>query len=131
MSTPTNSYPTAGNVWECRVGPVPFGLTLPPGADQPMRRAVERALHELMPDIDMDTIHTFSGWGHEFDAPERAVIKREHITSAMLVQHYVEKVRNSALEVEVCAALFQQIMGDGEVTMRDLLSSLIAKRTAS
>lgn len=49
-------------VWECAIGgrdPV----TIPPGGDLPMRRAVERAFREV---TGTDAEYTYSGWGRKF-----------------------------------------------------------------
>lgn len=49
-------------VWECAIGgrdPV----TVPPGGDLPMRRAVEQAFFELTGE---HAEYTYSGWGRKF-----------------------------------------------------------------
>lgn len=62
--------PAGERVWTCKIGgPVSF---LPPGADLPMRNAVEKAYREL---VGEDHQFNFSGWGACLDDGERAVVE--------------------------------------------------------
>lgn len=62
--------PTGEKVWTCKIGgPVDV---LPPGADSPMRNAVESAYREI---TGNDHQFNFSGWGGCLDECERAVVE--------------------------------------------------------
>ena len=56
-------------VWGCKVGGT---VAVPPGADGPMREAVERAYREI---TGRDAEFTFSGWGSDLTEGERAVVE--------------------------------------------------------
>jgi hypothetical protein len=57
-------------IWTCKVGGVVGEV--PPGADLPMRQAVERAFQEI---TGLEAEFTFSGWGGTLTEPERAVVE--------------------------------------------------------
>lgn len=59
----------AGKIWGCKIGEV---ASVPPGADAPMREAVERAYKELTGE---EAVFNFSGWGEELTEGERAVVE--------------------------------------------------------
>lgn len=56
--------------WECKIG-FPEGVEIPPGADSPMREAVQKAFKEL---TGLDCSNLFSGWGAKFTPAELHVI---------------------------------------------------------
>lgn len=58
-------------VWQCKIG-VMGGLDLPPGADGPMRRAVEDAFFQL---TGRHAEFNFSGWGEQLDKYEMEVVR--------------------------------------------------------
>lgn len=58
-------------IWTCKIGECHADF-LPPGADGPMREAVERAYREL---TGKTPLFIFSGWGGELDEDERAVVE--------------------------------------------------------
>lgn len=58
-----------GKVWECKIGE-PGDEELPPGADGPMRSAVEQAYQEL---VGRPADFAFSGWGGRLTEVQRAV----------------------------------------------------------
>lgn len=58
-------------IWSCKIGEASPGQ-VPPGADAPMREAVERAYREITGE---DPKFIFSGWGAELDEGERAVVE--------------------------------------------------------
>ena len=60
-------------VWACKIG-VRGELPLPPGADAPMRQAIQRAFRQL---TGYDADFCFSGWGGQLDEAERAVVEQE------------------------------------------------------
>lgn len=57
--------------WMCKIGPASED-ELPPGADGPLRSAVEAAFEEM---LGRDSAATFSGWGHNLTNAERDVIR--------------------------------------------------------
>ena len=57
--------------WACKIGEVDPSL-VPRGGDFPMRRAVEKAYHDLTGEWPQ---FIFSGWGAELDQAERAVVE--------------------------------------------------------
>lgn len=59
-------------VWMCKIGVV-GDLKLPPGADGPMRTAIERAFREI---TGRDAEFTFSGWGGELTEGEKLVVDK-------------------------------------------------------
>lgn len=61
--------PCIGGVWQCRIG---SASQLPPGADGPLRDAVEAAYEQL---VGKSAEACFSGWGNEFSESELAVIQ--------------------------------------------------------
>ncbi len=63
----------AKRIWSCKIGEE-FPEELPPGADGPMREAVQRAYREI---TGVDAEFTFSGWAGELDEYERAVVSPE------------------------------------------------------
>lgn len=48
--------------WFCIIGPVERKL-IPDGGDLPMRLAVQSGLDKIVPSINFDELHTWSGWG--------------------------------------------------------------------
>ena len=58
-------------VWEAKIG-TRGNVNLPPGADFPMRRAIERAYEEITGESPE---FIFSGWGGELDEYELAVVE--------------------------------------------------------
>jgi hypothetical protein len=56
------------NIWTCKIGET-LGQPLPPGADGPMRTAVEDAYLRL---TGNEADFVFSGWGGELSEWERA-----------------------------------------------------------
>lgn len=58
-------------VWYCRIG-VTESVTVPNGADAPMRAAVKRAFSEV---TGREYDHCFSGWAYEWPEDELAVIE--------------------------------------------------------
>lgn len=56
-------------VWECRI--VGFNVTLPQGADVPLRQAVEKAFRKLTGD---DSVACFSSWDAELPAIEARIV---------------------------------------------------------
>lgn len=56
--------------WTCKIGECDEAL-LPPGADYPMRLAVEKAYREL---TGCTPTFCFSGWGGELTNVEREVV---------------------------------------------------------
>ncbi len=56
-------------IWSCKIGEVD---DVPDGSDEPMRKAVERAYHQLTGKWPK---FTFSGWGGELDQNEREVVE--------------------------------------------------------
>ena len=56
--------------WSCKIGEVD-PCVVPQGADFPMRRAVERAYHEITGEWPE---FIFSGWGATLTESERAVV---------------------------------------------------------
>lgn len=58
-------------VWSCKIGWADRS-SLPPGADLPMRKAVQKAFEEL---TGSDADFTFSGWGNQLDESELAVVE--------------------------------------------------------
>ena len=71
--TPSDERTNAAEdaTWSCKIGPASRG-DLPPGSDAPMRAAVERAFRKL---TGHDPEWTFSGWAHDLDEAERAVVE--------------------------------------------------------
>ena len=59
------------NSWFCLIGEVDWAK-LPPGADLPMRIAIQKAFHDLTGEWPQ---FTFSGWGAQPDENQRAVIE--------------------------------------------------------
>lgn len=59
------------HVWACKIGGE-RPLRLPPGADDPMRTAVERAFREI---AGRDPLFVFSGWGGALTEGELAVVE--------------------------------------------------------
>ncbi len=61
------------HLWTCKVGG-PAGAGLPPGADNAMRAAVEKAYREI---TGQDPEYIFSGWGGAdgLTEQERAVVE--------------------------------------------------------
>lgn len=57
-------------IWECKIGEVD-AAKLPPGADLPMRIAIQRAYKELTGE---EANFLFSGWGGKLDECERFVV---------------------------------------------------------
>lgn len=55
-------------VWSCKIGPVDRS-ELPPGADWPLRRAIEKGCLDLLGDTP---VTIFSGWGETFTRDEEA-----------------------------------------------------------
>lgn len=65
-------------VWDCKIGGKIAAL--PPGADAPMRRAVEECFVKL---TGAEPEFLFSGWGGKLTEPERAVVeKRQPVFAA-------------------------------------------------
>lgn len=64
-------------IWSCKIGGV---VSLPRGADSPMRLAVARAFSELTGSIPE---FIFSGWGAELTEPERAVVENRSPAPAL------------------------------------------------
>lgn len=58
-------------IWDCKIGEID-AAKLPPGADQPMRRAIAQCYLELTGE---DPQFIFSGWGAELLERERAVVE--------------------------------------------------------
>jgi hypothetical protein len=58
------------NIWSCKIGET--DKPLPPGADAPMRKAVEQAYRELTGE---EAVFNFSGWGAKLSESERAVVE--------------------------------------------------------
>lgn len=58
-------------IWSCKIGEID-GNSIPSDADNPMRKAVEKAYRELTGE---DAKFTFSGWGGELTELERAVVE--------------------------------------------------------
>ncbi|MBV2180939.1 MAG: hypothetical protein KUL86_06845 [Castellaniella sp.] len=56
-------------IWQCKIGE---SVSVPNGADAPMREAVARAYKELTGE---EPTFIFSGWGAELTEPERAVVE--------------------------------------------------------
>lgn len=61
--------PMKTEIWSCKIGEHHY---VPPGADAPMRRAVERAYAEITGE---HPAFIFSGWGAELTEGERAVVE--------------------------------------------------------
>lgn len=59
--------------WECKIGEVD-GEALPPGADWPMRRAVQEAYFRL---TGKEAAFCFSGWGAELTEVERENVNEQ------------------------------------------------------
>ncbi len=55
-----------GKVWDCKIGP--FKGKLPHGADNPLRKAIQKAFKEITGE---DAEVCFSGWGGEFTEDEK------------------------------------------------------------
>lgn len=65
-----------GSVWGCKVGIKPgTPVTLPGGADTPMRDAVETAFKAV---TGLDAEFCFSGWGEELTPEELAVVEEDY-----------------------------------------------------
>ena len=60
----------AHKAWSCKIG-IMGGVELPPGADAPMRQAVERAFFEL---TGKHAEFNFSGWGAQLNSYEYEVV---------------------------------------------------------
>lgn len=60
-------------IWSCKIGEVDRDK-LAPGADFPMRRAIEAAYQQITGE---DPKFIFSGWGAELSEGERAVVNDE------------------------------------------------------
>lgn len=56
-------------IWECKIGE---SLTVPRGADWPMRKAIAAAYRSL---TGKEPDFIFSGWGATLTEPERAVVE--------------------------------------------------------
>lgn len=57
-------------IWECKIGSEDAGI-LRPGADSPMRRAVEAAFRQV---TGVEASFTFSGWGAELTPTQAEVV---------------------------------------------------------
>lgn len=61
-------------VWECKIGEIDENA-LPPGADFPMRRAIEAAYFAL---TGKEPKFIFSGWGGELNEIQRAIVESDN-----------------------------------------------------
>jgi hypothetical protein len=59
-------------IWDCKIGEID-AEKLPPGADAPMRAAIERTYYLLTGEYPQ---FIFSGWGGELTEGERRVVDR-------------------------------------------------------
>lgn len=66
-------------IWSCKIGDTPND-SLPAGADQPMRRAVEKAYKEL---TGREPRFLFSGWGDELTEDEKQALDSEKCSEPM------------------------------------------------
>lgn len=80
-------------IWSCKVGEAP-GHAVPPGADMPMRQAVERAYYEV---TGQPSAFLFSGWGAELSEFERAVVENRELSAT------AESAEVTALRARVAA----------------------------
>jgi len=62
---------TVGAAWSCKIG-TREGVGLPPGADAPMRCAIEKAFRSV---TGVDAEFCFSGWSAKLTEPEMAVVE--------------------------------------------------------
>lgn len=73
VSDPASEPEVASKTWYCKIGETD-PANVPQGGDFPMRRAIEKAYHEITgewPDF------IFSGWGAQLTEGERAVVERD------------------------------------------------------
>lgn len=73
-------------IWTCKIGGVVGAL--PPGADAPMRRAVEKAYFDL---TGFHNEFDFSGWGGELDPGEREVVS--HVNGEPKMNEEAQKAK--------------------------------------
>lgn len=64
---------TTRGIWECKIGETSHADLLP-GADLPMRAAVERAYEEL---TGVKPRFLFSGWGGDLTPTEQACVDED------------------------------------------------------
>jgi hypothetical protein len=58
-------------IWSCKIGGLNQDISLPSGADSPMREAVRRAYKQL---TGIEPQFIFSGWGAQLTDSERSVV---------------------------------------------------------
>lgn len=100
---------TPNNIWTCKIGETLL-KPLPPGADAPMRNAVEKAYREL---TGYDNDFCFSGWGGLLTFGERNAAAGQTATTVdVIARQQILILRESGiLDRVVELALQDKLLG--------------------
>lgn len=113
-------------VWTCKIG-TREAVDIRPGADLPMRRAVEAAFEKV---AGVEAEFNFSGWGGSLDENELAVVENRPVSR----EHYLDWcLREAAPELlSLVEDIEESLTADGTYRLlREACRAAIAKATGA
>ena len=82
-------------IWTCTIGPVPVS-NLTPGADFPMREALEKVIKEQF-NYDPKDVELFTGWGGKFTLGQKAAITRVGYQKELFIAEAIDDLKEKGL----------------------------------